>query len=500
MLTADGQPVFPVTDSVAEAPAAPGAARSANDVFVFHDPCILGTRLNLAVMAGGQAEAYAAACAARAEIDRLDAVFNWRDRASEISRLNRAGLFAASADLFAVVTTAERWRAISGGALSGRLGGLLDRWRNAATPERVDMASLAQAIGEAEVKLDPASRMITRPELVRFDLDAIAKGYIVDCALLAAMRITGVTGVTVDIGGDIRCAGGGPNGGRWRIDVPDPLSTFDNAPLAGEVELADAAIATSGCGPRDVGVDGHVRSATLDPRTGWPVAHQRSATAIASSAMEADALATAMLVLGEDEAERLAARLPGASARIAHPGGSRWIGAAPPHWIEYAPAPQPGQGAPSLWKQGWYANITFEAPPKDMRREIAFRSPYVVIWVSDMNDKPVRTLLLIGRYKEWHEGNHVWWRLNRSKVDSYFAGRSMSTRGSGTYKVYWDGSDDAGVAVASGKYRLHVETSRESGGHEHRVLDLDFSRPKEFEAELPVNAKSGGLMVSFQKF
>ena len=117
-----------------------------------------------------------------------------------------------------------------------------------------------------------------------------------------------------------------------------------------------------------------------------------------------------------------------------------------------------------------------------------------------MDDKPVRTLLLIGRYKEWHEGNHIWWRQNRAKVDSYFAGRSMSTRGSGTYKVYWDGVDDAGGTVPTGKYRIHVETSRESGGHEHRVLDLDFSRPREFEAELPINANSGGLVVSFGKF
>ena len=496
MLPADGLPILPAADLVAEAP---GIVRHAGEVFVFHDPCVLGTRLTLAVMAGGQGGAYAAACAARAEIDRLDAVFNWRDASSEISRLNRAGSFEASEDLFAVVEAAEHWRQTSGGAVSGRLGRLLERWRMSG-PDRVEAAALAQAVGVAEVKLDAATRTIMRPEIVRFDLDAIAKGYIVDRALVAAMSVGGITGAMLDIGGDIRCAGAGPDGGRWRVDVPDPLSTFDNAPLAGEAGLADAAIATSGCGPRDVGVDGSVRSATLDPRTGWPVEHRRSATAIASSAMEADALATAMLVLDEDEAERLAARLPGVSARIAHPGGSRWIGAAQPHWIEYAPAPQPGQGAQSLWKQGWYADITFEAPPKDMRREIAFRSPYVVIWVSDMNDRPVRTLLLIGRYREWHEGNHIWWRLNRAKVDSYFAGRSMSTRGSGTYKVYWDGSDDAGATVAPGKYRLHVETSRESGGHEHRVLDLDFSRPKEFEAELPINAKSGGLRVAFQKF
>jgi thiamine biosynthesis lipoprotein len=497
MLPADGQPVPVVADIVAETPV---AARGAGDVFAFHDPCVLGTRLNLAVTASGQAEAYAAACAARAEIGRLDTVFNWRDADSEISRLNRAGRFAVSADLFAVVAAAEHWLAISGGAVSGRLGVLLDRWRAVAEPDRHETARLAQTIATAKVELDARGRTITRPEVVRFDLDAIAKGYIVDRAVVAAMSVGGVTGVMVDIGGDIRCAGAGPENGRWRVDVPDPLSTFDNAPLAGEIALADAAIATSGCGPRDVSLDGHVRSATLDPRTGWPVAHKRSATAIASSAMDADALATAMLVLAKDEAERLAAQLPGMSARIAHPGGARWFGPAQAHWIEYAPAPQPGQGAPSLWKQGWYANITFEAPPKDMRREIAFRSPYVVIWVSDMNNKPVRTLLLIGRYKEWHEGNHVWWRLNRTKVDSYFAGRSMSTRGSGTYKVYWDGSDDEGAAVVPGKYRLHVETSRESGGHEHRVLDLDFSRPREFEAELPINAKSGGLVVSFQKF
>jgi thiamine biosynthesis lipoprotein len=496
MLPADGQSVLPAADLAAEAPL---ATRRAHDAFVFHDPCVLGTRLALAVMSGGQGEAYAAACAARAEIDRLDAVFNWRDASSEISRLNRAGHFEASADLFAVVATAERWREISTGAVSGRLGVLLERWRMA-DPGPDEAAALAHAIDAADVNLDDAARTIMRPEIVRFDLDAIAKGYIVDRALVAAMSVGGVTGAMLDIGGDIRCAGTGPDSGRWRVDVPDPLSTFDNAPLAGEAGLAEAAIATSGCGPRDVGANGRVRSATLDPRTGSPVAHKRSATVIASTAMDADALATAMLVLGEDAAERLAAQLPGVSARVSHPGGSRWIGAAQPHWIEYAPAPQSGQGAPSLWKQGWYADITFEAPPKDMRREIAFRSPYVVLWVSDMNDRPVRTLLLIGRYKEWHEGNHVWWRLNRAKVDSYFAGRSMSTRGSGTYKVYWDGSDDAGAIVAPGKYRLHVETSRESGGHEHRVLDLDVSRPKEFEAELPINAKSGGLRVSFQKF
>ncbi len=496
MLPADGLPALPPVEAPAQAHVQ--MAREGGELFVFHDPCVLGTRLNVAVRAAGQAEAYAAACAAQAEIDRLNRVFNWRNPDSEISRLNRAGRFEASTDLFLVVSASERWREASGGALSGRLGRLLKRWQEPVAPDRREAGALARRISAAQVGIDPAAGLITRPEPVLFDLDAIAKGYIVDRALDAVMATAGVAGAMVDIGGDIRCAGNGPDDGCWRVCLPDPLSTYDNAPLAAEVALHGAAVATSGCGPRDVGADGRVRSATIDPRSGWPVAHQRSATVVAPSAMEADALATAMLVMAPDAARELVAQLPGVSARVTQRESVHKFGVQP-HWVEYAPQ-QPAQGGASLWKQGWYANITFEAPPKDMRREIAFRSPYVVIWVSDMDDKPVRTLLLIGRYKEWHEGNHIWWRQNRTKVDSYFAGRSMSTRGSGTYKVYWDGIDDAGASVPAGKYRIHVETSRESGGHEHRVLDLDFSRPKEFEAELPINAKSGGLLVSFEKF
>ena len=62
----------------------------------------------------------------------------------------------------------------------------------------------------------------------------------------------------------------------------------------------------------------------------------------------------------------------------------------------------------------------------------------------------------------------------------------MSTRGSGVYKVYWDGVDDAGRAVTPGRYVLHVETSRERGGHTHRTIEGDFSRAREFALELPV--------------
>ncbi len=488
----------------ADIPEAPVMATSAAVLpeqggYVFHDPCVLGTRLSMVVDAVTQAAAYRAACSARVEIDRLDGVFNWRDPAAEISRLNAAETHVASPELFEVVAAAERWRNLSSGAYSGRLGLPLSVWRAAQEmPDRATMAAMAAEIAGADVKLDAKARVIVRPDRVRFDLDGLAKGYIADRALAAMMAVPGVARAMLDIGGDIRCAGG-----RWRVELPAPLMPFDNAKACGAVELDEAGVATSGCGPRDREIAGMRVSATINPRDGWPVSHWRSVTALAPTTMDADALATAMLVGSDEEAKALIARAPGSAARVTTPEQAMWRGdqAWQIHWIDYE-APQKS-GEPlyrSGWADGWIANITFTAPPKDMRREIAFRSPYVAIWVSDEAGRPVRTLLLIGRHKDWHEGNRVWWRQNRTKVDDFFAGRSMSTRGSGTYKVYWDGIDDAGKPVAPGKYIMNVETSREAGGHSHRQLAIDFSTMRAFEREMPVDAQSGGLTVSFEKF
>jgi hypothetical protein len=79
MLPGDG---LPAVEEPLLAPAlAPAmSVRGLQDVFVFHDPCVLGTHLNLTIRARGQVEAYAAACGALAEIDRLNDVFNWRTR------------------------------------------------------------------------------------------------------------------------------------------------------------------------------------------------------------------------------------------------------------------------------------------------------------------------------------------------------------------------------------------------------------------------------------
>lgn len=464
---------------------------------MFQADGVLGTRLNLVVRAAAQDSAYAAVGAIQAEIERLDRVFNWRDRGSEISRLNAVTCHAASDELFEVVAAAERWRALSGGACSGRIGLLREMWSAArdVAPDRGELARIAAEIGATVVRLDAARRTIERPNVVRFDLDAIAKGYIVDRATEAAMMLPGVAGVMVDIGGDVRCAGEGPehgpNPGMWRVALPQPLDLFDNARACGAFIGRDFAVATSGCGPRDRQVGEDVASVTLDARDGWAVPHRRSASVVAARAMEADAAATAMLVRHE---------APEVLARVTTPEGVRWHrpqrDAERVRWVEE----EQGGSHAATWPEGWIADITFEAVPKDMRRERAFRSPYVAVWVSDASNKPVRTLLLVGTFREWHENNFIWWRLNRAKADELLGGRSMSTRGSGTYRVYWDGIDDDGKPMPPGKYVVHLETSRERGGHAHRTLPLDLSVLKPLKAELPLDADTGSIRVEMRKF
>lgn len=202
-----------------------------------------------------------------------------------------------------------------------------------------------------------------------------------DRALEAVMAEAGVTGALVDIGGDIRCAGAGPCDGKWQVNLPQPLMPFDNAPACGAFMLGEGAVATSGCGPRDEQSGGGWISATIDPRTGWPVSQRRSATAIAQTAMDADALATIALVSGEAEARACMRHLPDMSARVTRPDGVDWMhGSRAPlfQWIDFDQPPS--AGAPvddykSGWSDGWIATVTFNAPPKDMRRSIAFRSP-----------------------------------------------------------------------------------------------------------------------------
>ncbi|MBN1779843.1 FAD:protein FMN transferase [bacterium] len=163
------------------------------------------------------------------------------------------------------------------------------------------------ALGDTRnVHVDSGYAWIDRAGL-KVDLGGIAKGFIIDSAVMWLMEQGVKTGL-VEGGGDMRLFGPHPKRGFWRIGIQHPRS--NRGTLIGVVTLKDRSIATSGDYERYFIHDGVRYHHILDPKTGFPVKQVMSVTVLAPSALMADAYATAVFVLGPVEGLQLLNRLP----------------------------------------------------------------------------------------------------------------------------------------------------------------------------------------------
>lgn len=427
-------------------------AQAETGTWRFHADHVLGTSLDMAVVAKKPLAAALAIDAARTEIARLDRILSaWRSD-SELMALNASESLAVSPELFAVIALCEKMRGTTGGAYSARIGRLLE-----ACQDNAKDSALAVKIEAADLRLDAGTRTITRPKDVIFAVDGLAKGFIIDRALAAARCVPGVDGVMVDIGGDLACWGVAPDQKSWRIGLVDAANPADNAPSLIHLPVMDQAVATSGRSGRG--------QLTVSPLSGARLNHVAYATAVANSAAEADALATAFSVLPPGEAIALADRLPDVAARIVTREGetlasSRWQCAATPVSVAQA------SGG---WPAGFGLNIEYEVPKVNAG---TYHNPYVAIWITDESRTLVRTLLVLGKETRWKEENYIYWRRFGRNDVKLVDSVSRPTRPPGQYSIKWDGLDDAGKKVAQGKYVLNIEAAREKGGHTVQRLEL----------------------------
>ena len=153
---------------------------------------------------------------------------------------------------------------------------------------------------------------------LQIDLSAIAKGYGVD-AVCVRLKELGHLNALVEVGGELRTMGNADGDRPWRIGIDRPTTM---GPSMGEslqaiIEVGERAIATSGDYRNWREVDGVRISHTIDPRTGRPVDNTvASATVLAPSCMEADALATALMVLGPEQGLKLIETMSGVEASL----------------------------------------------------------------------------------------------------------------------------------------------------------------------------------------
>jgi thiamine biosynthesis lipoprotein len=250
---------------------------------------LLGTVIELRVWARSTRAASAVEQAAVEEIERLQRVFDVHDEGSDLRR-RLAGASVSSPELDHVLEASRRWRERSGGAFDPAVGALVELWDTAA--QRGQPPSTA-AIERVLLAMRDPSDARSQPS----NLNALAKGWIVDRAVERGLASEGAVGLTVNAGGDLCHRAPGP----LTVGVEDPRRPYDNVPPLVRVQLRDAALATSGGSRRGWQIGDRWYSHVLDPRSGEPVDHIASASVIASDAATADVVATVLSVVPVDE-------------------------------------------------------------------------------------------------------------------------------------------------------------------------------------------------------
>ncbi len=251
------------------------------------------------------------------QLDTVVAQMSHWESDSNLSRFNNApagSWHQLPEQFYQVLAYALNVTRDSGGAYDPCAGALVNLWGFGARTrydeahfyapaDRAVHALLARG-DRQRVELDPLQRRIRQPGSVQLDLSSVAKGYAVD-QLARYLDAAGIHHYLVEVGGELRGAGMKPDGQPWWV-------TLEGVPDAGAtdpvvVALHGLAIATSGDYRRYYQHEGQRTSHTLDPRSGFPIRNDvASVTVIHRECMAADALSTALTVLGPEAGLRFA--------------------------------------------------------------------------------------------------------------------------------------------------------------------------------------------------
>lgn len=242
----------------------------------------------------------------QAALDLVVAQMSQWEPDSDLSRFNCAapgGWHAIPAEFARVVEAALDISRASGGAFDPGLGQLTEAWGFGSRGPVSAVPDLSGASTARTIDFDPVGPRIRREAGAVLDLSGIAKGYGVDLAAEWLLDM-GVRHFLLEVGGELRGEGILPDGQPWWVDTEMPPAT---AVTPYRIALHDLSVATSGNYRRGFAADGQYYSHSFDPRTGRPLKGDvTSVTILHRSCMMADGWATALTVLGPEQAIALA--------------------------------------------------------------------------------------------------------------------------------------------------------------------------------------------------
>lgn len=273
----------------------------------------MGTRWSALLYASPEIDIPALDIALARAVDRVDCQMSTWKPDSDLMRLNAASpgtWVSLPRELMRVLEKGLEIGRASGGAFDVGVGRLVNAWGFGAAGSTPDKDAIRAALHERPppthtvLELDAPGARARKHARFDLDLSGIAKGFAVD-EMMRTVKAFGISDGLVGLDGELEARGTKPDGTPWRVAVEKPDYEL-RSPL-GVIELQDAAVATSGDYRHWIELGGTRLSHTMDRRRGGPIDNAiASVSVVASSCMEADAWATALMVLGPTEGRALA--------------------------------------------------------------------------------------------------------------------------------------------------------------------------------------------------
>jgi thiamine biosynthesis lipoprotein len=269
---------------------------------------VMGTYATITIIDRNTTRANLAIDAAFEEITRLERLMSLYNESSEVALLNRNGTnwTTLSPDTIYVLKKAEYYSRISSGSFDITCNPLLDLWMVKAknenkTPTPEEIEEVRELVGYEHLIIDEDLKSAKfDKEGMSITLGGIAKGYAVDCACEKLIE-AGINHALVNIGGDMRAIGD-KNGVPWEVALQNPRNEEEYITI---IKLENESVATSGDYERYFFLDKERIHHIMNPKTGYSADECISVTVITHNCIDADALATAVFVMGPEKGKAL---------------------------------------------------------------------------------------------------------------------------------------------------------------------------------------------------
>lgn len=286
---------------------------------------LMGSSFEITVVAEDEDFAKESLAIAKKEIIRIENLISSWDQKSETSRINRnAGIAAVevSKELFDLIFRAQQISKLSSGAFDLTFAAIDKLWnfdgRESEMPNPDTLKASVFNIGYQLIELDEESLTVFLPKKgMKIGFGAIGKGYAADRAKQLLVE-WGVLGGIINASGDMNTWGTKPDGSSWTIGIVNPMN---NKKVFSWFSLEHNAVVTSGDYEKFTQINGRRYSHIIDPRTGIPSQGIVSCTVFAGKAELADAIATAIFVMGVESGLFLIDQLPDIEAILIDDSG-----------------------------------------------------------------------------------------------------------------------------------------------------------------------------------